>query len=106
MKNSTDDFQGSDITMYDTIMLASHAGASTAAISHFFNIPFLTACYSIGCDYTAITVVTINGEQGEIVAPRFELINDAKHIKGITTENVFGRQESKKCLIKMQNGFG
>ena len=75
----------------DTIMLTSHAGASTAAISHFFNIPFLTACYSIGCDYTAITVVTINGEQGEIVAPRFELINDAKHIKGITTENVFGR---------------
>ena len=75
----------------DTIMLASHAGASTAAISHFFNIPFLFACRSIGCDYTAITIVNLGGEEGEITSPTFELVNDARHIKGITTENVFGR---------------
>lgn len=75
----------------DTILLASHAGASTAALSHFFNIPFLFVCKTFSCDYTSITVVNINGDEGELTAPRFELVNDARHIKGITVENVFGR---------------
>ncbi len=75
----------------DTILLASHAGASTAAISHIFNIPFLYACYTIGCDYTAITEVVFDGKVGELIAPKFTLVNDARHIKGITTQNVFGR---------------
>ena len=75
----------------DTVLLASHAGASTAALSHFFNIPFLAACKMFSCDYTAITVVTLGGDEGELTSPRFKLVNDARHIEGLTTENVYGR---------------
>lgn len=75
----------------DTVMMVSHAGASTVALSHIFNIPFLYACRTIGCDYTAITIVNFASKEGELTAPRFELVNDARHIKGITVENVFGR---------------
>lgn len=75
----------------DTVMMVSHAGASTVALSHIFNIPFLYACRTIGCDYTAITIVNFASKEGELTAPRFELVNDARHIKGITVENIFGR---------------
>lgn len=75
----------------DTVMMVSHAGASSVAISHIFNLPFLYTCHTIGCDYTAITIVNFNGKEGELTAPGFELVNDARHIKDITVENVFGR---------------
>ncbi len=75
----------------DTVMMVSHAGASSVALSHIFNIPFLYTCRTIRCDYTAITIVNFGGKEGELTAPRFVLVNDARHIKGITTENVFGR---------------
>lgn len=75
----------------DTVMMVSHAGASSVALSHIFNIPFLYTCRTIRCDYTAITIVNFGGKEGELTAPRFVLVNDARHIKDITTENVFGR---------------
>lgn len=75
----------------DTVMMVSHAGASSVALSHIFNMPFLYTCRTIRCDYTAITIVNFGGKEGELTAPRFVLVNDARHIKGITTENVFGR---------------
>lgn len=32
-------------------------------------------------DYTAITIVTFSEKKGILTAPRFELVNDARHIR-------------------------
>lgn len=74
---------------YDTILLASHGGSSSAALAHLFNLPFPYLCYTVCPNFTAITVVTLHGEEDSLISPRFELVNDATHIRGITTENVF-----------------
>lgn len=76
---------------YDTILLASHGGSSSAALAHLFNLPFPYLCYTVCPNFTAITVVTLHGEEGSLISPRFELMNDATHIRGITTENVFDK---------------
>lgn len=75
----------------DTILLASHGGSSSVVLSHIFNLPFTFVCRAICPNFTAITVVNFSGEVGELTAPRFELVNDARHIKDITVENYFGR---------------
>ena len=74
----------------DVILLASHAGSSSAVLAHIFNMPFPFVCSAIPPDYTAITVVNFKGEAGELTAPEFELVNDARHIEGISVENYFG----------------
>lgn len=75
----------------NTILLASHAGSSSVVLSHIFNLPFPFVCRSISLNFTAITVVNFCGKEGELTSPRFELVNDARHIEGISTENYFGR---------------
>lgn len=75
----------------DTIMLVSHGGSSSVVFSHIFNVPFPFVCKTIRPNFTAITEVTFNGKVGELTSPRFELVNDARHIKGVTAENYFGR---------------
>ena len=74
----------------ENIMLVSHAGSSSAAIAHMFGMPFTFVCRAMPPDYTAITVVNFKGEQGELTSPQFELVNDARHIKGVSIENYFG----------------
>ncbi len=74
---------------YDTILLASHGGSSSAALAHLFNLPFPYLCYTICPNFTAITIVTLRGEEGSLISPRFELVNDAAHIQNITVENIF-----------------
>lgn len=71
---------------YGTIVLVSHGGASSAALAHFFNLPFPFVCSAICPDYTAVTVVALSEEAGALVAPKFELMNDARHIAGIKKE--------------------
>lgn len=73
-----------------TIAMVSHAGSSSMALSHLFNLPFPFFCAAISPAFTAITVVTFLGKPGELVSPRFELVNDARHIAGINTEQFFG----------------
>lgn len=75
----------------ETILLASHAGSSTVVLSHIFNIPapFLFTC--IRPNFTAITVVSFQGEEGALISPRFEIANDSRHIEGISVDNVFGK---------------
>lgn len=73
----------------ETIMLVSHAGSSSAAIANMFGMPFTFVCRAMPPDYTAITVVNLNGGAGELTSPQFELVNDARHIKGINIENIF-----------------
>ncbi len=46
--------------------------------------------FGICPDFTTITIVTLSNVEGALVAPRFELANDSKHIKGIAVDNVFG----------------
>lgn len=76
---------------FDTVALFSHGGSSSAALAHIFNLPFPFVCSAIRPDFTAITVVKFSDEQGKLVAPEFEIMNDARHIKNISTENIFGR---------------
>lgn len=71
---------------YGTIVLVSHGGASSAVLAHFFNLPFPFVCSAICPDYTAVTVVALSEEEGALVAPKFELMNDARHIADIKKE--------------------
>lgn len=73
-----------------TIAAFGHGGASAALLSHLFNLPFPFVCTTMGPDYTGITIVTLPDRVGELVSPRFELLNDARHIRGITVENYYG----------------
>lgn len=69
--------------VYGTIVLVSHGGASSAALAHLFNLPFPFVCSAICPDYTAVTVVNFSGKKGALVAPKFEIMNDARHIANI-----------------------
>ena len=73
-----------------TIAIVSHAGSSSMVLSHLFNLPLPFFFSAISPAFSAITVVSFSGEEGELVAPHFELVNDARHIKDIDTELFFG----------------
>ena len=75
----------------DTIMLVSHGGSSSVVLSHIFNLTFPFVCKTIRPQFTAITIVEFEGKEGDLVSPRFVLLNDSRHISGITAENYFGR---------------
>lgn len=75
----------------ETVMMVSHGGASSVALSHIFNLPFSFVCRAICPNFTAITVVSLGGKEGELTSPKFELVNDARHIEGIESENYYGR---------------
>lgn len=72
------------------VIMVSHGGASSAALARMFSLPFPLVAAIVGADYTAITIVSLEGEEGKLVMPRFELVNDAKHIKNIHAEKYFG----------------
>ena len=72
------------------IVMVSHGGASSAAIARLFSLPFPFVAATVGADYTAITIVSMDAEEGQLLQPRFELVNDSKHIKGIEAEKYFG----------------
>ena len=67
----------------DTVAMVSHAGASSAVLSHLFNLPLPFMCAAVKPEYTAVTIVSFNGENGTLITPLFELVNDARHIIGI-----------------------
>ncbi len=71
---------------YGTVVLVSHGGASSAALARFFNLPFPFVCSAICPDYTAVTIVTLSEEEGTLIAPKFEIMNDARHIADIKKE--------------------
>lgn len=74
-----------------TIAAFGHGGASAAILSHLFNLPFPFVCTAMGPDYTGITIVTISDEVGSLVTPKFEIMNDARHIQKLRIENVYNR---------------
>lgn len=73
-----------------TVALFSHAGSSSAVIAHLLNITFPQACASLHMDFTSVTTFSFSDQQGQLICPKMIGFNDAEHIKGITTENVFG----------------
>jgi len=73
-----------------TIAVFSHGGASSAALSHMMNVPFPQFCGSFEIDFTSVTVADLPDEPGMLVMPFIRLVNDARHIRGITVENVYG----------------
>jgi len=73
-----------------TIAVFYHGGASAAMLSHLFNLPFPFVCKTMGPDYTAITAVELPDEKGQLVSPRFELLNDARHIRDLHTDVIYG----------------
>jgi probable phosphoglycerate mutase len=56
-------------------------------LGHIFNLPMPFVYYTIRPSFTAITVVTLSDTEGELVSPRFEIMNDARHIEGLGAEN-------------------
>ena len=63
-----------------TIALFSHGGASTAVFSHIFNLPFLSACLFIRPYFCSIGIIKIEGNVGELVIPKIEILNDDRHV--------------------------
>lgn len=74
-----------------TIAVFGHGGETAALLCHLFNLPFPFTCSAMGPDYTGITIVALPDEKGSLVSPRFELMNDARHIAGLRTGNIYGR---------------
>jgi len=73
----------------NTIMVVSHGGSSTAVLAHLFNLPLPFAFSFVHPDVTSVTTVLFEGAEGALITPRFELLNDARHIEGITLDNEF-----------------
>ncbi len=73
-----------------TVAMFSHAGSSSIALSHIFNIPMPLFFGAFHMDFTSVTVVELSNEAGALFCPKLKLFNDAKHIEGITVGNVFG----------------
>lgn len=67
----------------ETVVMVSHGGSSSAVIAHLFNLPFPFIVSVFRWDLTGICEVNFNGEEGELITPRFGLTNDARHIQGI-----------------------
>ncbi len=74
-----------------TVALFSHAGASSVLVARLFNLPLPFVTSAIQPDFTAVTVINFPEGADCPVAPRFEIMNDARHIEGINAEAVFGR---------------
>lgn len=72
------------------IAVFSHGGASSAVFSHLFNIPFPQVCAFLHLDYTSVTTVRLPNEKGALIYPKLIGSNDARHIEGVTVENVYG----------------
>ena len=73
-----------------TIAMFSHAGSSSAMLAHLFNIPFPFVCHAMSPKFTGITTVSFSDEEGTIVSPKFEILNDARHIQNLQVENIYG----------------
>ena len=73
---------------YDRIMIASHAGSSSAVISHALNLPFPYFCRTFSPDFTSITVLDFSGEEGSLTSPKVALFGDARHIADIVCEQI------------------
>lgn len=80
---------GAPVTTAKTIVAFGHGGAGSAIFSHLFNLPYPFVCTTMNQDYTGITIVEFPDTPGALVKPRFEIMNDARHIRDLKIENVY-----------------
>ena len=78
-----------DVATNKTIAAFGHGGAGSAIFSHLFNLPYPFVCTTLNQDYTGITIVELPDMPGALVKPRFEIMNDARHIKDLRIENIY-----------------
>lgn len=71
----------SDENMDKTVAIFSHGGSSTVVLSHFFNFPFPASIIMIRPYFTSVTVVRFEGEEGDLIIPKIELLTDDRHLK-------------------------
>ena len=74
-----------------TIAAFGHGGASAAILAHMFNLPFPFTSSIMGPDYTAVTVIDLPNRTDVLVSPHFELLGDARHIRGLEIQNIYNR---------------
>ena len=72
-----------------TVAMFSHGGASAMALAHLMNIPFPQMCGMFHIDFTSIVLLELGNAEGTLVRPVVKLFNDARHIEGITVDNVY-----------------
>ena len=80
---------GNRINTDKTIAAFGHGGAGSAIFSHLFNLPYPFVCTTLNQDYTGITIVELPDTPGALVKPRFEIMNDARHMKDLRIENIY-----------------
>ena len=73
-----------------SVAMFSHGGSSTVVLSAMTNIPMPTLLALFHPDFTGITVVELRGDVGELCYPLIRVMNDARHIEGVTVDNVYG----------------
>ncbi len=66
-----------------TIALFCHGGSSSVMFSRIFNLEFPFICATFHIDFTGITILRFDRKPGSLTIPIFELLNDARHIRGI-----------------------
>ncbi len=76
----------------DTVVMTSHGGSSTAVLAHLLNLPFPFLCASVCPDFTAITILRFAmSEEGKLITPKVEILNDARHIGSVALPAAFDR---------------
>ena len=83
-------YRVSENVPYKTVAMFSHAGASSAAISHMLNIPFPQFCAAFKLNYVSNFVLELSGEAGELVYPQLVLLNDILYDDVSKPQNVYG----------------
>lgn len=69
-----------------TVAMFSHGGSSSVVLSHLTNLPFPYVCAAMPVSFTAVTILRLSDQPGVLTSPRFEILNDATHIRGCKVE--------------------
>ena len=73
----------------DEYALFSHAGSSTAALVHLFNMPAPFAYAMFPVNLCSVTTVEFKGQEGELIYPKFDIMNDKRHTEGLEGKCVY-----------------
>lgn len=86
----------------DTIAIFGHAGSTSLMLAHLFNFPLMQVFGSMAVNFTSVTEIHFpHPNQDGFVVPQLVLFNDAKHIRGISAENIISNtEEAKKAAAK------
>ena len=83
-------YRVADDIPYKTVAMFSHAGVSSAALSHMLNIPFPQFCGLFKINFVSNFVVEFDERSGELVYPQIMFIDDVLYRKGHCIETFYG----------------